>query len=513
MNNKIYNIGQNIVKYLGITFIFYLFIGSFINNIYDENWMEVFVKKYDLFYNLLAVVLFGIIYIVLLKLRNRFPLNEKKWRRIYISLIFLIFILIFVQFPTPNNDQANLYKAVYAMVVENDMSWLSDPYWIVWPHMIYMVVFLKIFTAIPYYFYIFNLILLVISFICIMKMTNTNKYIASAFVLCAPLIQYTCFYYGEICAIFAITLSIYLIDKIYKNKANKRDYLFLALITFFGYWAKNNFLIFITAECLSLLLFFIKDKKINLILSIFIILISTFSVKPILNTYIENAYGIQIRKTSNLSYVAMGMHPMGTPILSVQIEGGYDGSNGNVVYDAGYDIELADKYFVDDIKKSLSTFINDPLYALNFYNNKILKQWATPDFSVNHNVKLTEYANLYHLSNDMRNDGDDFDAISYDYQQFIHTEDKIQDIFSKGLTIITYGLSLFYLVYKKKELSFLETILYALFLGNFLFSIIWEAKPRYCIYGYYALLILAFTFGLPLLKEKIKEWKSRINKI
>lgn len=490
---KLFKIGQEIVKYIAIFFLIYLSVTSILTYIYDAEWMEVYATSHNIFINVAGLGLFAIAYGLLVWLRTKYPLTDKTWNKIYGAILLVIFMLTIIQLPMPRADLANMMKAIFEMQ-EGDYSYLDDGYFKVWPQMLPMVALFKMFGPIPFVFYIFNFILLLIMFSTLMRTTNNNKYLASGLVLCLPILQYTCVYYGEFIAIFAITLSICYLKNILSSKATKGDYIGLFIVSFFGYLYKQNFLIFILAEILTIILFVIKERNKKFLKSFMLIMIAAILVNPFQHMFTKLMIGKEYTSQNNISWIAMGMHEPGEKYFGSQINGGYDGFNAEVVYLNKYDKDKIKEESIKDIKNSLNRFKENGIgYTLGFYHDKLSKQWTTPDWSINHYLKMTRADNVMNQTKEQLAVGESWHPKDHDWKQYITTYDQILDVFNKGMMICVY-VGVLYWLFKKKtgSLTFNEVVLLALFIGNFMFSIIWEAKPRYNIYGYYGLVLLFF---------------------
>lgn len=496
MFKNIYRFGQNTVKYITLLIVSYLFLGSVLTHIYDSKYIEAYVKTHNIFYNILGIVLFCLLFYGLwrLSINRRFPINNKKWKNICLFLICIQIIFFMLSNPIPGSDQLNILFAIIDLNGYSSAMPIQDPYWRIAPHVFANVMYQSVFGIVYTIFYAYNAVLYIIMYELWMRMTKNSKTTAILFVLAVPITSYIFMYYGEITALFGITASIYIIRKFFNGEIRWYHYLVLAGITFLTYWEKNNFVIFIIAEILTIILFTFQYKKkaLQSLLIAAVIVVGSISVKPITHELAKNVFEFDMGEYSSISYIAMGMHEISQNPkydYNTQIEGGFDGSNHLVVFENNYDLEKVEMICREDIKNRLKEFSDNPMTALKFYNNKSLKQWTTPDWSTNWLIKLSKIENIKKIV-EYKEANNTFYTDGLDYEQFKTPVDGFQDLFSKGMLICVYFFACYFILKNRKEnLTPTDCILLALFIGNFIFSLIWEAKPRYCIYGYFALMM------------------------
>ena len=469
------------MKLLSSVFLIFLASTSLTTHIYDRNWQEFYVVDFTLLYNLAAVALFGVIYSLCIRHIEKHPKTKRKWMNIYLMIMLMLYVGVFLMFQVPLWDQLDIYNAVQKLNA-GDLSFFNELYFQMWQHTVPQVVFQSLFGSNYMAFYIYNGVLYFVTFIILMKMFNYSKHLAVLYILFTPLVGYTCFYYGEITMIFGMIVSFYLLTEIYYGREKWWHFIVLPLLTFIVFFEKMNFIIFVIAEVLTLLLFFIKKHNLKLLLCILLLVSSAAAVKPFTNYLIKDVYQQEVKDFGYTPWIAMGMQAPGEiEDLPSTLEGGYNGYNSLLMSTYVNKEEKVKEIATAEIKEHIDLFINDPAYAASFYYNKVAKQWCTSDWSTTHMLKLASFKTLNTILEEnsiMREDG------------YYNKVDIVQDLFLKGLLILVYLVSLYNIV-RAKHLSFSETLLYVFFIGNFLFSILWEAKPRYCMFGFFALLIAA----------------------
>lgn len=187
------------------------------------------------------------------------------------------------------------------------------------------------------------------------------------------------------------------------------------------------------------------------------------------NSYVERLSGYEMPEGQvMLSWVVMGLQeaPKGP--------GNYNGFNGNVYTESHYDTKLANERSKEALKEQLRWMREAPVdHGLVFFARKTAYQWNDPTF-----ISLDRMA------------GRD--------SKIERSPVVVSLIEGKGCTYLSIGLNivqtliltgaLFYLVFTGKKAKIPELIIFVVFLGGFLFHLVWEASASYAV-PYYVLLI------------------------
>lgn len=187
------------------------------------------------------------------------------------------------------------------------------------------------------------------------------------------------------------------------------------------------------------------------------------------NRYVEHLSGYEMPEGQvMLSWVVMGLQeaPKGP--------GNYNGFNGNVYTQSQYDTELANERSKEALKLQLQWMAEEPVnHGLVFFARKTAYQWNDPTF-----ISLDRMAGR---------------------KSEIEPAPVIQSLIAgKGCTYLSIWLNmaqtlilmgaLFYLLLTSKKAKVYELVIYVVFLGGFLFHLVWESSASYAI-PYYVLLI------------------------
>lgn len=502
MKNKIFGFGQGIVKWFVLLFSGLIGLTGLILYVEDVTWFEFFQIKVNILYTFGSLLCFSLIFIGVIKLIELKP--KWKWKQIGLIVCSTLAIATLVTFPVTNWDQLWIQTAIYKLKGNMDVyktitdsyiaqGFILDEYLNECPNLINNILYQSVFSN-YLWFYGYNIILYLFTYDLGLKIIEDKaKYFGTLFCMCTPIAMYACFFYGEITAIFGITASIYLVKEIFKNNHTKRNLLLLFIVNFFMVWEKENMMVFVVAEVLTLILFLFKqDNKKAILGTLCMVILSTVLVSPTVS-YVASLNGLNKGKSDPLSFIAMGMHDITEKYdyrqsVETGIEGGYDATNHKLTTQTEEEYLKAIEEDKEDIKTSLENFKENPRYAVKFYFNKIIKQWNSNDFNTSHFIRLNANELIKTLNKAIEN-GEHYIFIQPWYKTKL---DYVKDFLCNGERMFIYLMTFIlcvHIIRKKKELSYTETICLVMFIGNFLFSIIWEAKPRYCIYGYFTLLM------------------------
>lgn len=293
-----------------------------------------------------------------------------------------------------------------------------------------------------------------------------------------PLFIYSDYVYGEVISIGTISLCFWMLSS-YLNNGNIYKLLMAIFSGFFACYVRLNSMIFIIAAFLVLL-------------TSSIIKFNKKRVFSVIGTILMGVLAILVPKLIYGSYIPSDSYTMPSTLhisMGMQDEAGWFNSYNTNTYQAvGFDPIEADNWAKDDIRNRLSEFKNNPDLALNFYYNKINLQWNSPMMQslwMNHkfNGKPGRLATSFYEGsiNSILN------VVSNCHQMFVY------------LMCIGFSFNIFK---ERKNIKMEELIFVVFVIGGFLFSILWEAKTRY-ILPYYSALLIEAAFGFVYLKNKL----------
>ena len=311
----------------------------------------------------------------------------------------------------------------------------------------------------------------------ISKKYKTNKLLLSVLVLTYISIpMLTTFVYGDIPGLSLALWSVYFTMRLVDTKEIKYA-IFSAICMSISYMMRMNSLIFIIATAIYLGLNLInkfkekelKEKIIQVAIIVAFIVISIFPTTIVKNYYISK-YGIEKGKDTpkaNWIYIGMSEGPRANGWYNDKI-GGYGATHA----------EKAKQEYPEKIKTRIKYFIQNPVYAIKFYGNKIATMWT----------ENTHAATWY---NSLKNN---------EFEKYR----KPIEFYQKVLLIIICVCSLIFLIQNRKDLSLEVIFLITIFIGGFVFHLIWEAKSRYII----PYIVVLF----PIASINLKKFKFNKNK-
>lgn len=491
---KIKNFMKNVIIIFSLLALLMLFIfniiykSSVING--SENILNQYLKLYEIIIIAIGVIILISFFIYLSKINIK--INNKI---LIISLLIIYTILSFIWIKyvnlTPIDDSKVVNDSAISIINKGFKSLYKNAYLEKAPHQIGMVLFFsliyKIFSTTNFHLiqYI-NVIANVFTIYGLYLIMNTINYkkgkISNSIIYFTliltflPLILLNTYVYGDYIGLSFAVYAIYFIIK-YQNK-EKYYYLFIsALFIAFAYIVKANYLIFILAIGIYMVLNFLKKRK-KYLINLFPILIYLM-IALIPNTLIKKISSNILNLKSNeaiptSAYIYMGMSE------SYREAGWYS----DVMNLAWYNASSSNSKYQNMIKIRLKYLINHPFYTINFYSRKTVSGWINPYFqSIWYNVDLNE--------KDMKMNN------ILNSNQYKYTL-----IYLKIIIFLIYGGALINLIITRKKIKNDELLLYLIFLGGFMFHTIWEMKARYTL-PYVIILIPLASIGISKISEKI----------
>lgn len=307
--------------------------------------------------------------------------------------------------------------------------------------------------------------------------------------------------YGNIPGLMFSLISVLFTLKYLKN-GKIYNFFIISISIAIAYLLKSNYQIFSIAIIIVLVLHFLQTYKKESLIGILIVLSVMFSFKTFVYKHVENGTGYSLSEgVPMIAYVYMGIAEPKT-----LTPGWYTADVIDIYDQSQYNKEKAAEYAKTLLKERIKYLISNPLYTCDYFTNKLQTTWLNPTFQVfwcsTPSTLLdidTEY-NFKIMSKPLIND-----IICGDIYKFL---ERVMDIFE----IITYSLAGIALLSLFRKGNLKDTLMALIFLGGFIFHLIWETKAIYVIQYFY--IILPFSaYGIYLIcqfvDKKIKEILSR----
>lgn len=309
---------------------------------------------------------------------------------------------------------------------------------------------------------------------------------------CLPLIFYTSWVYGDIPGILGMEVCVYGLLKYLKS--GKTGFLLLMIAAeAFAYVVRKNSLILIIALVLTggVSVLTRRDRKTAVALLLAAV-IPLLAYAGIIKMY-EIRSGHELSKgMSNISYFVMGLTENNGKY------GWYTEYCKEIYHANDCDTALADAASLQDLKEVLHDFAEDPSYAVTFFREKLLSQWNMP-----------LYESLYFGYSIRGELGVPESDLAV--QIYLTWFPKLLSFCDRLQMVVYAGMLLYFLLGVRREGDILRQVLAVAVIGGFLFSLIWEAKARYCL-PYYLFMFPMAAIGWRLALEQVLQLTGKIRR-
>ena len=302
--------------------------------------------------------------------------------------------------------------------------------------------------------------------------------------------------YGNILGLtFALIAMIFTL--LFIKKENALYIVFSGVFMALSILAKSNYNIFLCGIVLLLVLHIIKKWNLKIVLIIPLITLSILAVNTTYNTIMKEKYDVKFSKgVPMITYVYMGMQETeGTP-----------GWYTNIVLDLYAKHMFETEPTAEDAKEllyeRLAYFADNPGEFISYFAQKIGSTWLNPTFQTVWcslpGPRFEWYPDYAHY-------------LAYHETAVSMVGGKLYDIeliyFDSYQTLIFIFAGIGVLLsIKDKDLN--KTLIPIIFIGGFLFHIIWETKAIYVIQYYFLLLPYAAKGLVYFIDKSILKYKD-----
>lgn len=513
---KLSNFIKNVIISFSLILVFLIIILNIVYSVRIYNGMSenVIISQNTFVFTILFLLILSVIYYILYQ-TEKIKISKKANKVIFITLFALYIILqivwINVRCANPNHDQYYVYDTAISLN-ENLESLIGSEYLQTYPQQIstatFYAIILKIFNTnnvivLQYLNIIANAFTIWGLYLIAKQIANKDsKFSKGAFILLAftytalPLLS--TFIYGDLISLPFAIFAIYFAIK-YAKEDDIKFIFFSGISMSMAYFLRMNSLIFIIAITIYLFLGVLKiiqnkEKSKIIIKAILMILFIMISILPskIYISFMQEKLKLDKEK----SYPAIGWFAMGTT-LSTRGAGWYVEPYVETWRDNGQDATFLKEKCIE----MLTYYKNNPLICISFYMKKIASMWVEPSFA-------SLWYNLsFNFGNMSVNEGTATEEQIIEYQKvdnIVYKSYNFIMIYEKIILTLVF-ISVLLVILRNKELSNEHILLILIFIGGFLFHILWEAKSRYVI-PYFVVLIPLASIGI---KQNI-EWIQRI---
>lgn len=503
---KLYRFSHNFIQFAALGLTGLLWLSAFLWTCYAQNMttQEVLTRWDVPVYGLLFLIFsLGIFYLITKWMSD----CAARLKSLFLFLVLLWILslgglLILFGRTAPAADAWSVYSAAVALadsdtsVIHPTLSYLSY-----YPQQIGLVAFFELCVriwklfGIPLEAYHFIKCLYII-FTCVIvyfqyktvHLLWENDIADIAYLLLAgcnfPLIMYSSFVYGEVPSFTALSVGLYFFIGLIKKQGKASLCTTASLLAFtLSVLLRKNSLILIIAIIIVVWLEALEQKRKLLLVYGLACMILALNILPFTRFCYEKRAGNHLQSgVPAMSYFAMGMQE------SSRGNGWYNGFNFNTYEESGMDTEVTVQISKAYIRERMTYFKEHPGYAVSFYFNKYLSQWADGTYA-SRQATLATLGERHPLVKELYDGSYSPFYIAYcnGYQNLLY------------LSVFLYFLIGFH---KKNSHKLYPYVGFIGVLGGFLFHMIWEANARYIFL--YSLLLLPYgAQGLSLFFEAI----------
>lgn len=477
--------------------IFSIFVTAFFKGIYNDP-IEKTLYRLDNPIYLLAMTSSSIIAIYLI---HKF-LKKLNFKILFIAIILLVVIMQVIWVNKirfiPVADQLSVILLGNDLATDNYDAFKSNTsYFGTYPFQLgiiyYIALLFKIFRTNSYFMLqcaniLFSTMNLILMYKIICNLFENKDIKRIGLIIVALFSTYFMFFnvhiYGNIPGLTFGLISLLYTIKYLKNK--KKLYLGIISMTIgISILLKSNYNIFLCGIIICLFMDLLKEYNWKKILSIVLILFMCMIISFGAKTYLEKKIESKIPDgMPTINYIYMGMDKP-----TKRSSGWYNSSNINLLKENNYDLEKTKEEAKIKIKERINEFKKNPKEFICYYSDKLASTWLNPTFQViwcnypGAQMKINEEYRTY-----IENSTTLKSILSGDMY-------KLEEKFFDVLQIIVFMFAAYAILklYKLGEIQML--LLPLIFLGGFVFHILWETKSVYVL-QYYFLLIPYTCYGL-----------------
>lgn len=400
---------------------------------------------------------------------------------------------------TPGADQSAVLRAATQLRMKSSLLFSDGAYISKSPHQIGLVVFLYALNALfgdqnVVVFQLLNAVGLMVVYKELSEISGLfgmsrrgQLLVAASGLVFFPLTMYTSLIYGNILG-EAFALAAIRQELLFFRDGKKRRVMFSAVCIALSVMMKQNYLIFCIGMALYAFLELLRQRQWRIV--IFAVVITAACViEPIApRLLVEWKTGYAMNQgMSSWSFVAMGLQENDT-----RAAGWYNSYNDESFLESGNDPAVQAQMAKDNIRQSLRRFASSPQEAISFFSRKTASQWNNPTFQCFWIVQSRE--SQIHESAWLRT----FLSIPFS-TRVIGCLNLIQFLILLGC--------LLHILLCRRSWRDGTVLLEMLFVGGFLFHLIWEAKGQYTL-SYFLLLLPCAVAGYQAVWHRMGETKA-----
>lgn len=394
---------------------------------------------------------------------------------------FLVMLWWVLKAPAvPMGDQESVFVRAKELLAGDYTCWKPGNYMHMYPYQNTMVMFFSVFHLLfgKYALVAVKLFNLVCWYAGILALyTLTEKYFGRktavwtylALLVFFPAWGYVTYIYGTIpglcCSVWGI-----LQEKKYEEGGKFRYLLETGILLLLAVMWKSNYIIFVIAAVIMLVVHAVRERQVKPFLGIFLILMLYFAGTQGALAFISALTGEDTG--SGILFIGSIVDGLTESVMAPGWYSGYaEGLYSRYVGNASAMGPIA----AADLKNALEVFVGEPEYALRFFSRKIASMWSAPFLECTTLITKSQPRSLMEgVFENILCDGMPLNIVLF------LGMDVLQSVLYFGVLLL--------LIFDREKGDLKKTGLIICFLGGFLFYLFWEGKSQY-ILPYYLLLI------------------------
>lgn len=303
-----------------------------------------------------------------------------------------------------------------------------------------------------------------------------------------PFFLYVTFVYGTLPGLFLALAGCVQLVKYLESNRLLNAFLCIVCIVL-AKMIKSNYLIFAVGFAAILLYDFIRKINLRHLAVTAALVISLIVSSRAVTAFTEHLTGITSEGgIPAVLFVTMGLQE------GPSAPGWWNGFHDRIFVNSEFDPQEAARRGEKKLKERLNVMKEDPAYAAVFFGKKISSQWSEPT-----------YESLW-IQQNRTSDTTPPAIIS----KLFFAGGRLSEgyvFFCNLFQSFLYFFSLLFVIGKWKKVTIPELLLPVIFIGGFLFHILWEAKGQYTL-PYCLCLLPMCVWGYGYLLEWLKRYKK-----
>lgn len=481
LRKMILNCSEKIVSVFFVIFVLYLFYLSLFNSCImsytDEH--VFFVKDYPGLLLLFLLLFLFFFLVVHIKYSLKFSFLFSKKFLAFITVCWFVVLSVWLVHVSmePFWDQKFVFDAARDFLEGDYSAWGKGEYMqrfafqntLVVLYFPFHMIFGEDTAVLAFQFFNLGCWYLTIIALCLLTQNYYGEKLAKLVYLVLlsflPMWGYIAFVYGNVPGLCFALWGIYFENKYEETKKTVYMALMAVFLILAVMW-KGIYLIAAIAAAVMLILCAIREKTGKPFLGIaFLVILYIVGVNGSVSM-ISSATGVQISGGEPLiAWIVEGITE------SFMAPGWYGGGEAEKIYLAsGGDAAAVETWAWQKLYEVLAVFAENPSYAVRFFARKICSMWDAPMFEcmmvITKNY-ISGTDELDYIVKDILYNGGLLNTLLFLWMNIMQT-------------VMYFGLILL-LIFNRKDLKLKKACLPIMFLGGFLFLIIWEGKCQYAL--------------------------------